>query len=815
LFLVLCGLPFLIPEGEINGLEDFLETGFYAIGVVSFMVLHIKRNLGATMAATTSGLRGVFFAVCNAWFLFGLFPDGYTNEESDLVWWFGLLEGFGFVFVLVFLNFDTGAVIFSIKLFAGYWMLFLRPDQTGFKTPFTPGFSLKKNKGIQDLTCVVLGSILTLLVFILPFPLTALDSAKEVAAEMTHEVPKILRLFVEFLETNKSNPYQQDRIQRHIRRLHSESGNLASNIQHAWWECFGCGHRQTDRWALSVLEQSLHKTYDAIQGIWAVSELTKTEARSEKHVALINVIKAHFLPVLDKVEVLLVTIVSVDSLIRFTPADADKVKSLIEQIKAEQGSFRQAFWEERARIMSDANDDDSTMQSINEVRVIHVVAFNLMTIVRGCVEFAEQILKQHDGDVANLHKVREIDALRSLFHGVATWDNVRYVLRVVLSVMLSFFLGYFGGGFVAPGTAAIAKATATLLTKYQGSALVKNLNRVQGVVLGTVFGQLVDTIFHRSITCQYTYVNETLLGAVFALFMFVTLFVHFHVDDFAIMGLQMANFGGQEMLVGSCGEEQDAEALQSVTVNLLAIGFLVLVDLVFAQERASDMAAATAFKSWSAIKHNLLVALDSEMLEVHFSRKEILDALAKTESLGAEAANEPRYWRTEWRAHMFNAALKEVHDVRYALSNLENAMTEGGQDGSVKAAYFQQMLKTKAMPEFKLHLSIKFDVVSKLLEVFCHETSQRWTALDDEATTRQFRDETSRMEHAVLKEIIGLKGFLAKEVFLRSGSTVERTKKGMKTFRDDPLCQLSILLASCDAMLLSMRQIQHHILQLY
>ena len=38
------------------------------------------------------------------------------------------------------------------------------------------------------------------------------------------------------------------------------------------------------------------------------------------------------------------------------------------------------------------------------------------------------------------------------------------------------------------------------------------------------------------------------------------MFIHFHVDEFAIMGVQMANFGGQEMLVGSCGEEQNLEA---------------------------------------------------------------------------------------------------------------------------------------------------------------------------------------------------------------------------------------------------------------
>ncbi|CAE7898336.1 unnamed protein product, partial [Symbiodinium necroappetens] len=577
LFLVLCGLPFLIPEGEIQSLDAFLHTGFYAVGVVSFIVLHLKRNLGATMAATASGLRGVLLAVCNAWFLFGICPDGYTDDVC------GRTEAF------------------KICNFA---------EAVG--------------------TCVVLGSIFALLVYIVPYPLTALNSAKEVATEMTHEVPKILRLFVEFLETDKSNDYGQDRIQRHIRRLHKESGRLADSVKHAWWECFGCGRRQLDRWALGVLEQSLQKTYDAIQGIWAVAELTKTEARSEKHVALIKVVKAHFLPIVDMVEELLVSVVSVDSLVHFTSADAERVRVLKDKIHEAKGRFREAFWEERARIMAEQTDERSMRNSINELRVIHVVAFNMMMILRDFLEYAEQILRHHDGE-ADLQKVVEHDWLGGLFQGIATFQNVRHVLRVVLSVMLGFFLGYCGGGFVTPGTAAIAKATATLLSKNQGSALVKNLNRIQGVVLGTIFGQLIDTIFHRSITCRYADVNDLLLGACFALFMYVTMFIRFHVSEFAIMGVQMANFGGQEMLVGSCGEERNMEALDSVTVNLLAIVFLVSVDLLFARERASDMATAMAHQSWMAIKQNVLAALDVEQPEVHFTRQEMLNMLAETE----------------------------------------------------------------------------------------------------------------------------------------------------------------------------------------
>ena len=36
-----------------------------------------------------------------------------------------------------------------------------------------------------------------------------------------------------------------------------------------------------------------------------------------------------------------------------------------------------------------------------------------------------------------------------------------------------------------------------------------------------------------------------------------TVFIHFYVTDFAIMGIQMANFGGTEMMTGECGEKED------------------------------------------------------------------------------------------------------------------------------------------------------------------------------------------------------------------------------------------------------------------
>eukprot|EP00435_Cladocopium_sp_Y103_P010311 s2002_g2.t1 len=268
--------------------------------------------------------------------------DIFLNPESIWVWWFGFAEGLLFLITIVHLNFDTGAMVFSIKLFSGYWMHFLKIDQEGFRTPWTPGFSIYKNKGIQDLTNVVLGAFLTILIFLFPYPLTALQGAQEAATVMSHEVPYILRLFVKYLEDTKSNDYEQDRIMRNIRRLQRKGDSLSSNVEYSWWECFGWGSRQADRVALRRLETVLRDCYDSIHGIWSVSELRKGEERGKHHLAMIEVIRVRYLPLLNLVEELIEQVVFVGNITQFSDAQAKEVLRLIQEIRTEQAVFREA-----------------------------------------------------------------------------------------------------------------------------------------------------------------------------------------------------------------------------------------------------------------------------------------------------------------------------------------------------------------------------------------------------------------------------------------------------------------------------------------
>eukprot|EP00438_Fugacium_kawagutii_P030570 Skav210929 [mRNA] locus=scaffold978:397446:402360:- [translate_table: standard] len=127
------------------------------------------------------------------------------------------------------------------------------------------------------------------------------------------------------------------------------------------------------------------------------------------------------------------------------------------------------------------------------------------------------------------------------------------------------------------------------------------------------------------------------LGCCFASYIFATVFIHFYITDFAIMGIQMANFGGTER--GLASRDHNTTVLliaySKITINLLAIIFIILVDLILASELLRSCAAQPA-----AAEAHRQVVLSGESLEKELSR---------VESLGREASQEPRYHRIEPR----------------------------------------------------------------------------------------------------------------------------------------------------------------------
>merc|ERR1719265_1737694 len=70
-------------------------------------------------------------------------------------------------------------------------------------------------------------------------------------------------------------------------------------------------------------------------------------------------------------------------------------------------------------------------------------------------------------------------------------DHMNFVLRNGLSLALSFIIGYNGYSQIIHNyNSGPAGTVSLLLSSFVGAAIVKNLGRLQGAVLGTVVGQL-------------------------------------------------------------------------------------------------------------------------------------------------------------------------------------------------------------------------------------------------------------------------------------------------------------------------------------
>merc|ERR1719387_314626 len=99
-----------------------------------------------------------------------------------------------------------------------------------------------------------------------------------------------------------------------------------------------------------------------------------------------------------------------------------------------------------------------------------------------------------------------------------------FALRNWLAIILGFLIGYVGHStMLAPHDASIASTIGVLLSNFAGSAITKNLGRLQGLVLGTVSGQLIFSFFGECSTMH-------MMGTMACIFCFTTmgLFIYYH-----------------------------------------------------------------------------------------------------------------------------------------------------------------------------------------------------------------------------------------------------------------------------------------------
>jgi hypothetical protein len=252
--------------------------------------------------------------------------------------------------------------------------------------------------------------------------------------------------------------------------------------------------------------------------------------------------------------------------------------------------------------------------------------------------------------------------------------------------------------------------------------VVKNLNRLQGVVLGTFFGQLAYALLAWCSISGYIYV------AVFVFFWLITtLFTYYHAVDFSGVACLLAAFGAAGVLRGCSNDPYDpGNVTHMISNTVLGVTFMTLVDQIFTLKAPSlyaKEALVTAWESYSGAMHSLFNK-DHPNVRKHaggvFAK---IDAAAGASAL---ANAEPRIWKTPFKHGLFMDVVQHCHELRCSLSCMECTSAASGKDDTPKAEFLTKMYELKSFMVTKGDFEDYVVKIEQILDIFEHETDQNF-----------------------------------------------------------------------------------------
>ena len=211
--------------------------------------------------------------------------------------------------------------------------------------------------------------------------------------------------------------------------------------------------------------------------------------------------------------------------------------------------------------------------------------------------------------------------------------------------------------------------------------MLKNLDRLNGVVLGNIVGQLVYCSLGYCTWWGY-------LGICIALFVWVTgtLYMYYNSVKYGVVGCLLAAFGSAAFLQGCTDDfSNPAHAYYSIVESVVAIFIVLGVDAVISSDRSSDLAYATYLDFWQTFRGAVEGVLDPKLHTKKSDHAALMGKVALYKMLNPEAIDEPRWWRTPWRKFAYADGITCATKLRLALKTMEESISETGRPFATKS----------------------------------------------------------------------------------------------------------------------------------
>mmetsp|Transcript_83099 Transcript_83099/g.178133 ORF Transcript_83099/g.178133 Transcript_83099/m.178133 type:complete len:981 (+) Transcript_83099:101-3043(+) len=651
-----CVLPYYF-----SAFSWFTDQGWsmqYALVIITFTLF---KSLGNTMQSAWYNFFGTVVPICNTLLLYSFFPVGTTGQgEFKSTWWIGAVNLICFVVLMIVLNVPLGVRMFALSWQAYWSMCFLDPADT---TEFSLGFRkiLLKGAAIGPLAGTVIGCVISILCMLsspLGPCLCNLRSSLEIALDLAwHEGELWKEIIADF--KGKTASFRVEAFVGQIDQLGANVAKLQDCLGSTWWECFGIGHPGRVKANLTELADTLARMQELLP-----ERSLSVSAFGSKHEQLMDLVAPKMETLSHSASQLLsraarvgasggrqdVSQEEVDALTQGLATMATGQKDLAECIaKARLQVYGAAFFED----------------TINESCVI--LAFS--TYCCYVAQYVEYLLA--DEQVKDPSPWQAFKARTKETFTCNTWD---FSLRNCGAFLVAFVLGYTGihgagpkSGFwaVAPLDSTIAGTSAYLMAAEGkgGSALAKNVGRFLGTGGGTLLGAMA---FHIGVDCTW---HGTLVGVVMLLALqFFSFHLYFTSSQFGYVGLLLAAYGGQRLLM-PCGTAEHSEAaiLNIIANQFYAIIAVTVAEVLLPNAKASDLATSAYADANKAFVASWRAYLGISGDTVSLKDKNAVTMLEQARELGKEAFIEPRMVRTPWPDYFWGKVLEPMWSMGEAL----------------------------------------------------------------------------------------------------------------------------------------------------
>jgi len=754
---------------------------------VVMFIFTLYKSVGETICFAWQGMIGTFVCSLVIWLMFQVFPGGVTPDAPPHYFWCGVAIGLAFTIGMLGLNVSLLAQIFGLANFAYFYMSFMKGHAAGFSS----GWEIStKGAAVSNVMVSFLGVTLAIIASLLPWPILLVRKAQTGAEVLTSDTLNLWSRAVRVFLSEGSQEYEKDGMSASRDRLQTEAGSLGYAIENAWWECLGMGPWQRVRTALSTHRRYMLENHDRLPSVLFACAHNDG---SKSHFDIMNPLKEQIEDLMAHTQILYqkATVAAVAGGI----VNEDEYNSMMEtKTKTDESiaTLTNAFIKEKQQLGLPMVNSDQMDE--------HVFCFNLCSHARIGSALADEFI-----EIWKKGKVLggiDSPSLLSVLDPSVVFDpgHVSFTVRNGITLIVCFLVGYFGfpppkESLVKHGSGGPACTAAILLSTFRPS-MVKNLDRLNGVVLGNIVGQLVYCSLGYCTWWGY-------LGICIALFVWVTgtLYMYYNSVKYGVVGCLLAAFGSAAFLTGCTDDfSNPAHAYYSIVECVVAIFIVLAVDAVISSDRSSDLAYAAYLDFWQTFRGAVEGILDPNL---HTHKEDHAALMAKVglcERLNPEAIDEPRWWRTPWKKLAYADGITCATKLRLALKTMEDSIPGQEGEGCTEASS-ETLDKLLALPSFgkiREGVSGQLEQLERFIKVFVHETEDTMEDLKCPAELRQWGKEVA----AAIEELVS--ACVARDWTPRQEAS---------TLEDDLTCEISLFLSSLTDMMTAMLEFQRSILR--